>query len=67
MSKNARILTRNKFKILDMMLPIYKTNNGIQMIKINNTFYNIYDTNNINKIKDQLLLDKKYESEYIFI
>mgnify|MGYP003969577611 FL=1 len=49
------------------MLPIYKTNNGIQMIKINNTFYNIYDTNNINKIKDQLLLDKKYESEYIFI
>jgi hypothetical protein len=67
MSKNAKILTRNKFKILDMMLPIYKTNNGIQMIKINNTFYNIYDTNNINKIKDQLLLDKKYESEYIFI
>ena len=38
MSKNAKILTRNKFKILDMMLPIYKTNNGIQMIKINNTF-----------------------------
>jgi hypothetical protein len=67
MSKNAKILTRNKFKILDMMLPIYKTNNGIQMIKINNTFYNIYDTNNINKIKDQLLLDKKYESEYVFI
>jgi hypothetical protein len=67
MSKNAKILTRNKFKILDMILPIYKTNNGIQMIKINNTFYNIYDTNNINKIKDQLLLDKKYESEYIFI
>lgn len=67
MSKNAKILTRNKFKILDMMLPIYKTNNGMQMIKINNTFYNIYDTNNINKIKDQLLLDKKYESEYVFI
>ena len=67
MSKNAKILTRNKFKILDMMLPIYKTNNGIQMIKINNTFYNIYDTNNINKIKEQLLLDKKYESEYVFI
>ena len=60
-------ISNNKFKILDMMLPIYKTNNGIQMIKINNTFYNIYDTNNINKIKDQLLLDKKYESEYIFI
>jgi hypothetical protein len=67
MSKNAKILTRNKFKILDMMLPIYKTNNGLQMIKINNTFYNIYDTNNINKIKEQLLLDKKYESEYVFI
>lgn len=67
MSKNAKIITRNKFKILDMLLPIYKTNNGLQMIKINNTFYNIYDTNNINKIKDQLLLDKKYESEYVFI
>tara|TARA_Y100000385_G_scaffold49592_1_gene46297 strand:+ start:5348 stop:5461 length:114 start_codon:yes stop_codon:yes gene_type:complete len=37
------------------------------MIKIENTFYNIYDTKTINRIKDKMSIDKKYELEYVFI
>lgn len=67
MGKNGKILTKELFKILDISLPIYKTRSGIKMIKIDNTFYNIYDTQTINKIKDQIIIDRKDELEYVFI
>lgn len=67
MGKNGKILTKEIFKILDMSLPVYKTHNGLKMIKIENVFYNIYDTKTINRIKDQMAIDKKYELEYVFI
>jgi len=67
MGKNEKILTKELFKILDISLPVYKTRNGLKMIKIENVFYNIYDTKTINRIKDQMVIDKKYEMEYVFI
>ena len=67
MGKNGKILTKELFKILDISLPVYKTRNGLKMIKIENVFYNIYDTKTINRIKDQMVIDKKYEMEYVFI
>jgi hypothetical protein len=67
MGKNKKILTKELFKILDISLPVYKTRCGLKMIKIKNVFYNIYDTKTINKIKNQMVIDKKYELEYIFI
>jgi hypothetical protein len=67
MGKNGKILTKEIFKILDMSLPVYKTHNGLKMIKIENVFYNIYDTKTINRIKNQIAIDKKYELEYVFI
>jgi hypothetical protein len=67
MGKNGKILTKELFKILDISLPIYKTRSGIKMIKFDNTFYNIYDTQTINKIKDQIIIDRKDELEYVFI
>ena len=67
MGKNGKILTKELFKILDISLPVYKTRSGLKMIKIENVFYNIYDTKTINKIKDQMAIDKKYELEYVFI
>lgn len=67
MGKNGKILTKELFKILDISLPIYKTRSGIKMIKIDNTFYNIYDTQTINKIKNQMIIDRKDELEYVFI
>jgi hypothetical protein len=67
MSKNGKILTKELFKILDISLPVYKTRSGLKMIKIENVFYNIYDTKTINRIKDQMAIDKKYEMEYVFI
>jgi len=67
MGKNGKILTKELFKILDISLPIYKTRSGIKMIKIDNTFYNIYDTQTINKIKDQIIINRKDELEYVFI
>lgn len=67
MGKNGKILTKDFFKILDISLPVYKTRSGLKMIKIENVFYNIYDTKTINRIKDQMAIDKKYEMEYVFI
>lgn len=67
MGKNGKILTKELFKILDISLPVYKTRCGLKMIKIENTFYNIYDTKSINRIKDKMSIDKKYELEYVFI
>lgn len=67
MGKNGKILTKELFKILDISLPVYKTRNGLKMIKVENVFYNIYDTKIINKIKDKMAIDKKYELEYVFI
>jgi len=67
MGKNEKILTKELFKILDISLPVYKTRSGLKMIKIENVFYNIYDTKTINRIKDQMVIDKKYEMEYVFI
>jgi hypothetical protein len=67
MGKNGKILTKELFKILDISLPVYKTRSGLKMIKIENVFYNIYDTKTINRIKDQMVIDKKYEMEYVFI
>jgi hypothetical protein len=67
MGKNGKILTKELFKILDISLPVYKTRSGLKMIKIENVFYNIYDTKTINRIKDQIAIDKKYEMEYVFI
>jgi hypothetical protein len=67
MGKNGKILTKELFKILDISLPVYKTRSGLKMIKIENVFYNIYDTKTINRIKDQMAIDKKYEMEYVFI
>ena len=67
MGKNGKILTKELFKILDISLPIYKTRSGIKLIKIDNTFYNIYDTQTINKIKDQIIINRKDELEYVFI
>ena len=67
MGKNGKILTKELFKILDISLPVYKTRSGLKMIKIENVFYNIYDTKTINRIKDQMAIDKKYEIEYVFI
>jgi hypothetical protein len=67
MGKNGKILTKELFKILDISLPVYKTRSGLKMIKIENVFYNIYDTKTINRIKDQMAIDKKYELEYVFI
>ena len=63
MGKNGKILTKELFKILDISLPVYKTRSGLKMIKIENVFYNIYDTKTINRIKDQMVIDKKYEME----
>ena len=67
MGKNAKILTKEYFKLLDTKYPIYKSRNGIKLIKINNIYYNIYDTNTITKIKNQIILDNSYEKDYIFI
>lgn len=67
MGKNGKILTKELFKILDISLPVYKTRSGLKMIKIENVFYNIYDTKTINRIKNQMAIDKKYEMEYVFI
>ena len=67
MGKNGKILTKELFKILDISLPVYKTRSGLKMIKLENVFYNIYDTKTINRIKDQMAIDKKYEMEYVFI
>lgn len=67
MGKNGKIQTKELFKILDISLPVYKTRNGLKMIKVENVFYNIYDTKIINKIKDKMAIDKKYELEYVFI
>lgn len=67
MGKNVNILTKESFKLLDTKYPIYKSRNGLKLIKINNIFYNIYDTNTITKIKNQIVLDNNYEEDYIFI
>lgn len=67
MGKNGKILTKEIFNILNISLPVYKTRSGLKMIKIENVFYNIYDTKTINKIRDQIAIDKKYELEYVFI
>jgi len=67
MGKNVKILTKESFKLLDTKYPIYKSRNGLKLIKINNIFYNIYDTNTITKIKNQIVLDNNYEEDYIFI
>ena len=67
MGKNVKILTKESFKLLIKKYPIYKSRNGLKLIKINNIFYNIYDTNTITKIKNQIVLDNNYEEDYIFI
>lgn len=67
MGKNVKILTKEYFKLLDIQYPIYKSRNGLKLIKINNIYYNIYDTNTITKIKNQIIIDKGYEKDYIFI
>ena len=67
MGKNGKILTKEHFKILDISLLLYQTRCGLKMIQIENTFYNIYDTKTINRIKDKMSIDKKYELEYVII
>jgi hypothetical protein len=67
MGKNVKILTKESFKLLDTKYPIYKSHNGLKLIKINNIYYNIYDTNTITKIKNQIVIDNNYEKDYIFI
>tara|TARA_B110000858_G_C17481765_1_gene327503 strand:+ start:252 stop:455 length:204 start_codon:yes stop_codon:yes gene_type:complete len=67
MGKNVKIQTKESFKLLDTKYPIYKSRNGLKLIKINNIFYNIYDTNTITKIKNQIVIDNNYEKDYIFI
>ena len=67
MGKNVKILTKESFKLLDTKYPIYKSRNGVKLIKINNIFYNIYDTNTITKIKNQIVIGNNYEKDYIFI
>jgi hypothetical protein len=68
MGKNGgKIQTTEKIKINDTFFNIYKTRSGLKMIKINNIFYNIYDTKSITNVKNQLLMDKNYESEYVFV
>jgi len=56
-----------KYKTINFYFSCIKTRNGLKMIKIENVFYNIYDTKTINRIKDQMVIDKKYEMEYVFI
>ena len=43
------------------------TNKCKSEISEHNIFYNIYDTKTITNVKNQLLMDKNYESEYVFV
>jgi len=68
MGKNGGMsFTNEKIKINDTYFNIYKSRSGLKMIKINNTYYNIYDTKSITNVKNQLLIDKNYDSEYVFV
>lgn len=72
MGVGQKILTNDKYVYYDMELPIYRAKkSGIKMIKINNNYYNINNSEAIIKIKEEYIKSKVStelnEDEYVII
>lgn len=72
MGVGQKILTNDKYVYYDMELPIYRAKkSGIKMIKINNNYYNINNSEAITKIKEEYIKskvsDELNEDEYVII
>ena len=72
MGVGPKILTNEKYVYYDIELPIYRAKKGgIKMIKINNNYYNINNTEAIIKIREEYLKSKiseeLNEEEYVII
>jgi hypothetical protein len=72
MGVGPKILTNDKYVYFDMELPIYRVKkSGIKMIKINNNYYNINNSEAIIKIKEEYIKSKiseeLNEDEYVII
>lgn len=68
---NKKILSEEIYTFNNKNIPIYKTKKGINLIKINNIFYNINDKSINEKIKEEcfndLLKVELNEDEYVII
>jgi hypothetical protein len=72
MGVGPKILTNDKYVYYDMELPIYRAKKGgIKMIKINNNYYNINNSETITKIREVYIKSKiseeLNEEEYVII
>jgi hypothetical protein len=72
MGVGPKILTNDKYVYYDMELPIYRAKKGgLKMIKINNNYYNINNSEAITKIREEYLKskisDELNDDEYVII
>lgn len=72
MGVGQKILTNEKYIYYDMEFSIYRAKkSGIKMIKLNNNYYNINNSEAITKIKEEYIRSKiseeLNEDEYVII
>jgi hypothetical protein len=72
MGVGQKILTNDKYVYFDMELPIYRAKKGgAKMIKINNNYYNINNSEAIKKIREEYIKSKiseeLNEDDYVMI